>query len=1524
MKISKIKDAVWRGFLGIGRAATAWIPSSVLLFMSGVYLFSCLEVLAAPGTGFEFVYMGQSGPVKITAETYAIDPVGQSLEAYNVQVFGLAGEQIGRAGKLRVVRSAGTMRVDVRDVDAVIRRRKDGSFNTFDLLQPFDPNAKPQATFVRLDRVDVRLIDETLTPVLSDDFELRGVDFSTDGRLNVIAADLEWADVLTARVGGTLGEKNAFDVQFEDLKAELRSARPTVERWLPVDVVRDFRAWDADKLTVEGEVSVAGNEKGVSDFRGQLAVSGEGVRHADLFDRSRLTATVDLFPTALGAIVRLEGPGQVVTWDGSVSWARKLAASGTVKARVRDRQSAWKVVRPLIPQDIRFGNGEFDGVVALRDDQFSASGNWAANRLEAAGEAILNPQGTVIANSELTSLVLDRATWRGTEINGWLTANYKGEFLTGLVNTERDRLVRLEVPFEGGKVTMAGRSQILISGTPARPEVLVDLTGFANLGLPEREVLLGEVDARLIWKNGVAVVTRGVLSGPNGTASFGGTVSTDRQELNLSLDLAGIDISAWQDQIQGVAYGSGRLTGKFSDPQLNLETTVLNIQANEFTLPKAEGVIRYGDGRVVVSDVVVAYGLGSVSGDAQIDLKTQAVSGLLTAQDIFVADLVPTLPIVGRIGSDSIVLSGTVSEPQITASVTGEEILASGVPLNRLKADLRLVGTQVSVLSGQAEIGEGRVEATGQIDLSTMIGRGRAEIFDVSMDVLPVDRELVEVTGLVSGVGDFQAKGEKNFSGAANLRFSGLRVNDFDAGSGQIVALLEDDTVKLSGGLSSLQGLVEVPQAEYELSTGDLSGELWLTNLELAGVLRAARKKIQLPDLQAERVVRDLQGLVTGEFVFEQEAGEWSVDVRTFSGQRLVSLGRQLGTLDLRGTGSQSAVTVAELKWTVPDEEGEGESITQLQGSWRKDGDKDVVDVAGRFVEFDPYVLSLLIEDAPEFHARVNADVVVAGPTKALEGQASAQVGGLQLRNEEGRLVDVPVSANLGEILFSNNVLDVVGKLRLQGIEGDLTARVPLSAFDENPTEKATAAYDLGRRELSFFGDYLTGLDLEKSQGVISGRLGVEGDRAGFKLSGQADFAGDVAFKGSTLALNGAKLGLRLSDSRVVLEGDANGSLGGTVAVAADVNLRRFLQGDYTFEALSEATFEGTAITFNELAFAEKIRLANPAAAPGEPAFLEATSPTQGMLDGSVRIAGTVNDPVIQGEIRGSNLNVSLPPAFPEGGSEPAAVGGPRFEDFRLVALPGATLNIPLGNLKLSGSAVLNGTLSSLEVRAPFTVDSGSLTLPSSRVTLDEGTVVVTTGFGGEARAEVNLNGWTVVTARREAGDYQTYRLNLQVQGNLLDPEGVRINGSSDPPDLSIEEIRAIIGQRDFIESLVGSALGTSDRSGLTGSIFSLALPSLTESWTGELAKALDLDYLALDYNPFDGAIARAGREFAQGLFLEASRQITAQGNEPIKFELRLSYRPPTKNKFLSRSRISISTTEQLPWRVGITWTSRF
>lgn len=1517
----------------LGRIVVAWIPPLMVLWFGVLYLFDCLEVVAAPGAGFDLAYMSRTGPIRLTSKSYSIDPLTHRLDIGDLIVRDATGGEVATFRRLRLKLVPGSVDAVAYGFKGEVVRRRDGSLSVVDLLPVPDPKAPPQSFKLTLDRGEIEVRDLTGVRPATDDLLVTQLTVESDGDWTVISGGVSVNRQASAMVKARIDLVNRCSFSITNLNADLRGLRPTIERWVDPGLVREASGWNFDALNVSGDLDLRGNAKGVEDLDGNLAIVGQEVRKPGLLEPSALVAKVRLFTKAAEIEARLTSGRDLVTWQGPVSWASGFAGSGQVIAEAGDSRNVWPIAEALIPRNVNFRRAKFEGVVGFARNELGVVGSVEAESFAAAGETIRGAKGQIVASQDSVRFELKQGTWRDAGVKGWVASELRSGKLAGVVETAGSGLVPVQFPIEGGKITARAQGRAIIQGTPAHPEVVADLVGFASGTLDGRVLDFGEIDARVGWKSGRAEILRAVASGSLGIAQATGTINTDSQSLNLGIELAGVDLGAFQNKVTGVAYGSGRITGTMKNPKIQVRTTALNVTAEKLNISRAVGDLVYENGEVLAQNLEVGLGTGVLAGQIKFVVESGEIKGLLTTQELFVSDLVEDAAVVGKLTAEKIEVTGTIENPQAAFVIGADELLVSGVTVRGVSASGIADLEGVKLDSARALVGDGSIEASGRWSTDGKSGRVILNAVDLPLSSLPIDRETVDVSGRANLNGEFRLSPQGSWSGSGDVQLTGVLVNDFEAGGGRFKIDVEANQAKIFGGISSIGGLLELPEMTYDLSKRHATGTLLVTNLELQGVIRAISKELKFANIEAQRAFRGLSGQASAELAFyiEIDNNVWSADVKSFGADDLQTQGRVLGNVDLIGRLTPKQALIDQFKWVAKAGTPE-ESRVEIAGQWVK-GDEQVpdeIDASGRLVGFDPYLLSVFWPEAAEFHARADSDFLVKGPVDDLKGYASLSVGKIQIRADSGDLIDVPIDANLDTIDLREGNVDVSGRLRFQGFEGLLSAKAPISAFEESPKGLLDASLILRDRSLSSLTDYLPGLDQERSRGVVGGRIKATGDRRGLKFEGLVELKPEeeqlpqLAMKDVAQVFMNVGLQIQLAGESAGVNFKADGGMGGSVAANLKVDLKQFLAGNYDLESLSQAPLTEGAITLNQLKLSERIRLANPLAGPGKPKFIEALKPTTGELNGKLTISGQVGEPVISGDLEAGKLNVTLPAEFPEGQVTDEPTFNPIFRNLRLVAKPGSVLNIPTGNLRLSGSTVINGTFTELDIRAPFTVESGTLNLPSSRVALEEGTVMVTAGFGGDPRAEINLQGSTVVTVRRSSDQYQTYRLNLDVRGNLLDPEGVRISGTSDPPDLSPEEIRAIVGQRDFIEGLLDTALGTGRRSGLTDSIFTLAVPSLTQKLTGDLATALDLDYLVLDYNPFDGAIIRAGREISRGLMGEVSRQVTAQSDETQKFELRLSYRPPSKNPFFSRVRITFGATERLPYKVGVSYSTKF
>jgi hypothetical protein len=224
----------------------------------------------------------------------------------------------------------------------------------------------------------------------------------------------------------------------------------------------------------------------------------------------------------------------------------------------------------------------------------------------------------------------------------------------------------------------------------------------------------------------------------------------------------------------------------------------------------------------------------------------------------------------------------------------------------------------------------------------------------------------------------------------------------------------------------------------------------------------------------------------------------------------------------------------------------------------------------------------------------------------------------------------------------------------------------------------------------------------------------------------------------------------------------------------------------------------------------------------------------------------------------------------------------------------------------------------------------GTVRLPTATVRVEPGGTLrlrYNTDPAGETLAalDVNLVGYTSLTALEYGDIPQHYDITLTIRGNLLDEGHTQILAESDPPGLSQDRILAMLGQADLIAALAGSVSKLEASRELRNALAGYAVPALLQPVTAAFAKGLGLDYLNVEYDPYSRVTLSFAKELNKQLTLQGRRQVSPPipGYRP-QFDLRLVYRLPFGGKALKRTAVSVGVDQDRPWKVGFEYGFRF
>ena len=102
-------------------------------------------------------------------------------------------------------------------------------------------------------------------------------------------------------------------------------------------------------------------------------------------------------------------------------------------------------------------------------------------------------------------------------------------------------------------------------------------------------------------------------------------------------------------------------------------------------------------------------------------------------------------------------------------------------------------------------------------------------------------------------------------------------------------------------------------------------------------------------------------------------------------------------------------------------------------------------------------------------------------------------------------------------------------------------------------------------------------------------------------------------------------------------------------------------------------------------------------------------------------------------------------------------------------------------------------------------------------------------------------------------------------------------------------------------------------------------LPTLTNSFTSQIANSLRLDYLSLEYNTFEQASVVFAKSLPGGFTIQGRRQIgdPPPGFKPL-YDYRIVYHPRRLRGVLSRFSISVGTDQDRPFKISLEYGTKF
>ncbi|MBX7134529.1 MAG: translocation/assembly module TamB domain-containing protein [Fimbriimonadaceae bacterium] len=1512
---------VWRALVSSLRLVT-WVMPASMAVLCGAYAYDCFERVRAPGIPIKYVYLSETGEkIAVRASSYAIDPKNLTVRVYGARVDGPGGETAVKVDAIRIVNKDGRWDVFLSGVRGRVERLPDGKYSFMRLL-PKREESKDETPFRVFARdLELTYVDATAEPSLPQVVSAKR--FRVEGAgprvLALGEVDLRGLGKIPIRVSVA---PDQVEVRTKFVDSELVRALPHVRRWLDPALVRDWSPANADSLRATGPLRVVVAKDKPFLIDGDLRANATGLTVTDVVSGGRATFTAKFDANQAAILGQVVEPRREASIDGTIAYAEGFTIAGRVAAKSSSQADLWAPLRKALPRDVRFSVAEWSGVLAWNGKDFAADGDLKARTVIWQGEAIQGSAWRLAIDGDKLAAKTDRGTWSGIPFRGAIEVDFKSKRLNGWAKAERTDLGGLVRRFDGDHFAGSVSLQAVLTGTTERPSVALAAQGQA-IFRPDNAAAryLGLFDARGRLDGDRVMLDRFALTGTSGAANGYGTFDLKSKNLTGNFTAGGIDLREIHPDLTGTAFVASELSGTLENPILSGRAEVYGAQLRdylEYEVPVASAQLRVDREGMTATNVELSVGATDATGDLTWNFGSGALDGSVSAKRIGLDDWIGP-DIEGLASIENAHLRGTVDEPILEATAKLVGLRAYGFDAQSAEVTLLLDKDKALVSRGQILVApEESAEFSGIYTFKTKEGAASGTFSKIPLDHFTQYTDQIEIDGAASGKFTLTATDQGLQTLGTEINVDEISLNDTSLGVGTATLTKDVGGWKASAQVGEPGRYLLVPESTYDPIAERIQAEVTSYNFPLETIIRIFQKQVDGLSADPKQLVMGIKGALSGQATISGNSRDPDLTMDQIVANKLTVAGRDAGQITLGGSRTAGVWDVKSLAWNEG-QPGEPKAVLQASGNVDENGS---LAVRGDLQNFDLSWIGSVIPTFPPLVGRAGFAFVMGGRTKRpnLE-ESSLTTEGLGYLGSDGKPETLPVNLLVSDMSIIDGLLSANGFVSFKDFSGKLEAKLPLESFvNENPAkpEQGLVTLTANPRDLADLDETFAWLDTKRSTGKLGGSIQFEGVPGKYRLTGSLLTDGIIAAKGLDTTLKGFQFDTGYEGKVLSFGGRTESSDGGTLETDGTVRLAdmpkgRFDLKDWLLQCQLQGAIQSKGLTVVQ----------NP---------LSKSNRMQAIVSGSLALAGNLSEPRIQGipnqPILISGVNATIPSEFASSPGGEIPLINPRFDSIALRLDGPARVRTSTSDITLTGGGTIAGTLQYPNLTADLTVEKGIFRLPSNRVELESGGTLAFSYSTGQyvepkARLDVKLEGRTSVSARRYGDTIERYDVYLDLRGDLLQDGGVNITASSDPPDLSQEQILSILGQRDLIESFARATLAPGS-SAAREAVLGYFLPSLVSPLTDSLASGLNLDFVAIEYNPFDQTVITAAKTLAKGLTLIARRQVNTLPGQKPRYEIKLTYRPPFRNLLIGRSRFGVGFDQDRPWKITFEYGIRF
>lgn len=1487
-----------------------YVPLILLTIWSGAYLYDCVNELLSGGGALEYSYQSRDGRVLVRASGYTVSLPTLTGAIYRVSVVGPRDEVVGGAKRIDIKWSWRSLDLRLAEVALDVERLPSGEISLARLLpaRRGPPSQLPYS--VEVVNASIRYRDR-LAPG-SKPVTIRVARMRADGYGERLVGGIEASADGVGRVPVRLTRSPQGLALWTKLRrAELAPLLGLATALVGQRRLGEYGPVSASSLVLDGEVEIWLPNRGAVKWGGYAEGRFAGLRLGSIVQSAFGSAKIGGDARSGRIVADLVEPRRSASFAGTIVWEPEVFLSGAVRATSASKGTVWRPLAQLLPRELEYrrlrgsGNLEYREKSGFRIDAAleSAAAIWSNEEFEGAS-CVLRLDSKQVLLGDL------KAAWMGEPVHGFVGITFSSGQIAGgaaLASADLGRIAaRLGANDARGRIS----GTALISGTTAKPVVTIDAHGVLAADRPRegRYAYLGPFDIRGELKWPKFEVLRAAVTSENGTAMCTGALDLEQKRIALEVRAGGIDLSALDLDLDGVGFLQARVGGTFDRPVATGAAQLYALDVLDWQIPVVSASLEWRDEILTARDISVSVGALDAGGEATWNSRTDALSASLSANNVQLSDWTDGV-VAGLATVQKLEVTGTASDPIASGRLTVRNMAVAGYTLDSV--ELAFAGDRNGVGAEKitAKAGEGTITGSGGYRFESKQWEADLQFEDVELSRVSLGDAPVALDGRLDGAAHVSGTAGAAENGAISARIENLQINETLIGSGEVSAQADGAVWEGSANIGQLERYIATDDLRLDAEARTLSVSIDVSRFLLQDLTSIFHKQVGELSDSWRKVVNTVQGQISARILVSGSFSDVNLDIPELQIGRLAVNDRQAGLIQADVSRRNGEWTVGRATWV------EENSRLALEGSIIEDG---AIRLQGTLSRFDLSWLPTLMEEFPALYGEVDATFTVGGTTESPSVEGAARALSLGVAKSDRPTSPLPLSVALERFSLHDRQLVAKGVAAYRGLEADIEASGSLDAFVDPeslapsaPTPELQVGLELRRQEIE--GLSLPEVDPEKTQAHLSGQVVAR------QRPGELSFHGQVSIAGERFGLTrfdthllNPKLTASFEGTDVEINGSATSSNGGTVKLTA---LRARLPSALPdSRGLSEFLAQ---IPVSGVAEVESFRCVED---PRSRLYR-----TDCVLAGSLRVGGVAREPAISGSLQMVKGNVSLPTEF--GGSDrtvPLEVN-PKFENIVLGLGDGVTVRSGVAELSIQGSGVLRGSLSAPDLRFPMTVTGGVIKLPTVTLRLeDQGKLDLSyqSVQGTPAvHLDADLQGKAYVTARR-LNDLERYEITVAVTGDLAQEDGMRLRATSDPPDLTESQILGLLGKQDLIEALDASTLLRG--SGLQAPLYTFLVPRLTEPVTDEIARIFKLDYLNLEYNPFEQVTLSASKTLGKGLSLQLRRQVSSLWSGRARYEVKLVWRPPTRNPLLSRVRFSLGFDQQRPWKLSVDYAIRF